>query len=76
MLTGIPRETQVYLTQHGLFSLAGSMTADQESIAVPTSLSSTKSHLCNGFEQLGCSDSEQLGCSGSEQRGCSHLEVS
>ena len=38
MLTGIPRETQVYLTQHGLFSLARSMTADREFIAVPNQL--------------------------------------
>jgi len=53
VLTIIPEDILVYFTQHWLPNHAGSMTADEELIAAPGSLSSTKSHLSSEFEQLG-----------------------
>ena len=53
MLTAIPEDILVYLTQHWLLNLAGSSTAAGELIAAPGSLSGTKSYLSTECELLG-----------------------
>ena len=53
MLTAIPEDILVYLTQHWLPNHAGSSTAGRELVAAPDSLSGIKSHLATEYELLG-----------------------
>ena len=53
MLTAVPEDILVYLTEHWLPAHAGSSTMSGTTIAAPSSLASIKSHLATEFDLLG-----------------------
>ena len=53
VMTSIPEDILVYLTQHWLPNHGGAETAAGNRIAAPSSLSSIKSHLAQEFDLLG-----------------------